>query len=243
MLDGIYLVGADGERDNVTVVREILEAMGQPRQGGNRGQVRHPGAVGERSFWFQVNPLIINEAMAYIAMMQGQLMHRVTKWWLGLSSQVRASFGYSFAIVGFISTIMSVLGLTLKDYVPSLRYGFAVIVATYGIVWLLVFLVIGRLYRHSISLIIRSTRVSVKVGDIFNAEGLRVIGCDNCFDTRVDDVVIAKNSLQGQLVLGHGSAEEIRLAVEAEARKRGIEKGDDGRYTFPSVQLCVTRVR
>jgi len=70
-----YLVGADGERDNITVMRDILRAMGQapdallqrlrrgpradhpvvcrqrvlvaPRQGGHRGEVRSPGAVGE----------------------------------------------------------------------------------------------------------------------------------------------------------------------------------------------------
>ena len=70
-----YLIGADGEKDNITVLREILRAMGRPedafdwvrdrpghdrryaidpsklrRELGHRGQVRRAGAVGRPSF-------------------------------------------------------------------------------------------------------------------------------------------------------------------------------------------------
>ena len=43
---------------------------------------------------------------------------------------------------------------------------------------------------------------------------MRVIGCDTHFDTRIDDVVIAKKSLHGQLFLNHGKLEEIEKNIE-----------------------------
>ena len=80
---------------------------------------------------------------------------------------------------------------------------------------------------------IRQTPVSISCGDIFDTEGFIVIGCDTHYDTRVDDIVISKRSLHGKLVLEHGKEEDIKAAVEKEARRLHLSANSDGLYDFP----------
>ncbi len=74
---------------------------------------------------------------------------------------------------------------------------------------IITYITLGRIFNNSVKLTIRQTSVSVDCGNIFEAQGLRVIGCDTHFNTVVDDIVISKKSLHGQLVLEHGSKDEI----------------------------------
>ena len=60
-----------------------------------------------------------------------------------------------------------------------------------------------------------------------------MIGCDTHFSTRVDDVVISKKSLHGQLILEHGDKDEIEVAITTEANKLGLQRDDNGLYDFP----------
>ena len=98
---------------------------------------------------------------------------------------------------------------------------------------LIIYVIIGQIFKESVNIQIRETSVLINCGNIFSASGLRVIGCDTHFDTRVDDVVISKTSLHGQLVLEHGKKSEIELAVEAEASRLGLQKNNYGFYDFP----------
>lgn len=52
-------------------------------------------------------------------------------------------------------------------------------------------------------------------------------------DSRVNDIIISKKSLHGQLILEHGSADEISMAIEAEAKRLGLQKNNEGLYDFP----------
>ncbi len=47
------------------------------------------------------------------------------------------------------------------------------------------------------------TTVVIKSGDIFKEDGLKAIAFNEYFDTRVDDKIIAKKSLNGQFILNH----------------------------------------
>lgn len=160
-------------------------------------------------------------------------MNELRNWWLSLSKRVKTSISASVALIGAASTIMSIIGVTVKDYVNDLRVGIALVVVVFTVLAAIVFWVIGVRYRDSVSLIVRGTPVTVKLGDIFKQKGMKVIGCDNRFDTRIDDIVIAKRSLHGQLVLKHGNVKEIRATVEKEAIRRGINMDEDGLYRFP----------
>lgn len=47
------------------------------------------------------------------------------------------------------------------------------------------------------------TTVVIKSGDIFKEDGLKAIAFNEYFDTRVDDKIISKKSLNGQFILNH----------------------------------------
>lgn len=160
------------------------------------------------------------------------MIKRIWKLYNNLSSRIRTSIYLSIAIVGFFSTIMSIIGVALNDWTKNGWLSIAVVLATVIVVAIIVFVIIGQIYRDSVSMTINNIPVSIECGDIFKEEGWRVIGCDTHFDTRVDDVVISKKSLHGKLVLEHGKAEEIDSVVEKEAQRRALVKNKNGLYDF-----------
>ncbi len=103
----------------------------------------------------------------------------------------------------------------------------------YLILCLIIYVIIGQIFKESVSIQIRKTSILINCGNIFSASGLRVIGCDTHFDTRIDDVVISKTSLHGQLFLEHGRKSEIEMVVEKEAIRLGLQKDNNGLYDFP----------
>lgn len=161
-------------------------------------------------------------------------MKKIYNWYTNLSQQIQDSIIISITMVGFISTILSILGISLGDWKYSnvwMRIG--LVFVAFMVICGLVYCVIGRIFRDSVSLTIRRTPVSISCGDIFESSGWKIIGCDTHFDTRVDDIVISKKSLHGQLILNYGKKEEIEAVVEAEAKKLGLQKKNDGLYNFP----------
>ncbi|MCR4904276.1 MAG: DUF6430 domain-containing protein [Butyrivibrio sp.] len=163
----------------------------------------------------------------------GKYIEGIWKWYNRLSNRVRTSAKISFGIVGLISTLFTITGFSLAACFNSVCARLVVVFIMLCISYAFVHEVIGWIYKDSISFNIRSIPVEVLVGDIFTVPGFKVIGCDTHFDTRVDDVVISKTSLHGQLVLKHGKKEEIEEAIERKAQTLGLTKNDDGLYDFP----------
>lgn len=161
-------------------------------------------------------------------------MSRIHKWYTSLSKRVRDSIFISASLVGMLSTVLSILGVSLGDLNGAsiwLRIG--IVIATFFLLCVVIYVAIGKVFKNAVSLSIRQTDVVINCNDIFAADGFRVIGCDTHFDTRVDDIIIAKKSLHGQLVLEHGKKEDIKKVVEAEAVRLGLKKNRDGLYNFP----------
>lgn len=161
-------------------------------------------------------------------------MKKMYNWYNNLSQQVRDSITISITVIGLISTILSILGISLGDWKSStvwMRIG--IVFVAFVVIYSFVNLTIGRIFRDSVGLTIRQTSISISCGDIFDASGWKIIGCDTHFDTRVDDIIISKKSLHGQLVLNHGKKEEIETVVEKEAKRLGLQKNKDGLYNFP----------
>ena len=161
-------------------------------------------------------------------------MNKIYKWYTGLSKRVRDSVIISATLVGTIATILSILGISLGDWQDSnffIRIG--VVIGIFLLLYMISYIIIGNIFSESVKLTIRNTSVSIECGDIFNASGLRVIGCDTHFSTIVDDVIISKKSLHGQLILEHGDKDEIEAAITTEANKLGLQKDSNGLYDFP----------
>lgn len=159
-----------------------------------------------------------------------------------LPKQVKDSFKLSFCLVSGVSILLSLLGTSMKDILPldsvqpeflSTVMRFFVLLFVYLAVVCGIWFCIEKKYENSIALNIGGNRVTIRLGDIFKQKAWRVIGMDTHFDTTVDDIVISKNSLHGQLVLKHGNTESIKIAVQKEAQRRHILPDENGRYTFP----------
>ncbi len=56
---------------------------------------------------------------------------------------------------------------------------------------------------NSININIEGSNVIVKVGDIFQQDGLKVIAFNEYFDTQVDNKIISENSLNGIFIKTH----------------------------------------
>ena len=161
-------------------------------------------------------------------------MNKFFNWYNQLSKRTRNSIIISATIIGMISTVLSILGISLCDLKnTNLFIRIGIVIGAFLLLCCIIYVLIGLIYKKSISLTIRNTPVTVVCGNIFETEGLRVIGCDTHFDTRIDDIVISKKSLHGQLFLEHGNIEEIKKKIEEEANRRGLQKNSVGLYDFP----------
>lgn len=161
-------------------------------------------------------------------------MDRIYYWWDGLSNQVRDSIIITLALFGIISTILTILGISLSDCKElSIWQRMGSVFLVFLLTVFLTYIIIGEIFKKFVKLTIRNTLVSVGCGDIFETSGFRVIGCDTHFDTRVDDIIISKKSLHGQLVLQYGKKDEIEAVVIKEAKRLELQKNNEGLYEFP----------
>lgn len=161
-------------------------------------------------------------------------MKKICKQLCSLSKRLRDSINISIGIIGFASTVAGILGYSLTDIqFSNLLIRFLIVVITAILIGLVAYILIGIIFKDNIDLEVNQTYVEISCGDIFKTAGWKVIGCDTCFRTQVDDVVISKKSLHGQLVLNHGNADEIDKLVEATAIKMNISKNENGLYEFP----------
>lgn len=161
-------------------------------------------------------------------------MKRVYAWYSNLPKRIRDSIICAIAIVGFISTTLSILGISLGDWeTSSLGIRITVVIVGFVVITVIAYVTLGKIFNNSVKLTIQRTPVLICCGDIFEEPGMKVIGCDTHFDVRVDDIVISRKSLHGQLVLDHGESEAIKVAIEMEAKRRGIKADKQGLYSFP----------
>ncbi|HDX9614770.1 TPA: hypothetical protein ROY01_006002 [Bacillus toyonensis] len=97
-----------------------------------------------------------------------------------------------------ISTILSLLliGITIPDdwKLIALIGLFAILFIIYIGMWIQA----NRMTK--IELNINNSTVHIKLGNVFEEDGLKVISFNEYFDTRVDDTLISSNSLNGQYI-------------------------------------------
>jgi len=124
------------------------------------------------------------------------------------------SFKVAFTILGGVGIVVSFTSFSLVS-VGKLPTQIGVVVLTY------VILIIGTLYvkykisKNEVTLNIRGMKVIVKEGDILASTGWKLIPFNEYFDTQVDDVIIAHNSLNGKYIdsLGDNDKEALKQAI------------------------------
>ncbi len=94
-------------------------------------------------------------------------MKKIYNWYTTLSRQIRDSITASVTVVGLISTILSVLGISLGDWKNSnvwMRIG--IVFVAFVVIYSFVYFAISRIFRDSVRLTIRQTSISISCGDI-----------------------------------------------------------------------------
>lgn len=160
-------------------------------------------------------------------------LKRVNGWFHKLPKRFQNSILFSMSVVGFASTILTVLGESLRFVSDNLWIRIGIIILSTIILAFGYYIVIGNVYKDSVELRIAKTLIEISCGDLFKTPGYKVIGCDTHFDTRVDDVVISKNSLHGKLLLEHANIDDVKIKIEESAKRYGLKKNVDGLYDLP----------
>ena len=115
---------------------------------------------------------------------------------------VKKSVRYSFSIVASLSTIAGIWGYTVKDINPQWqwwKWGL-ILVTVFIILFSIIYAGIRSLAHKPYKTIINGKPVEIKAGDLFAENGWKVIPFNDQYDTQVDDVVIAHNSLNGKMI-------------------------------------------
>lgn len=150
------------------------------------------------------------------------------------TKRTRDSLTISFTILVGLSSILAIAGVSLEKLTSFCVWqNLLILLSIYIISCVIVYTSIGWIFKKSIQLSIRKMTITIKTGNIFKEPGLRVIGCDRNFTTIVDDVVISKSSLHGQLVENHGSADDINAAVAKAAQELNLKQNTEKKYKFP----------
>ncbi len=164
-------------------------------------------------------------------------MFSIKFWYKSLSKQAQSSIHAVSFILAILSSALSILGISWNSFECiasiSIVYRFLFFAVAIFLLWWGIYLFIGKKYRDKIEIPNKQMSITVTYGDIFEAPGWRVIGCDTNFRTQVDDYVISKKSLHGQLVLEHGDADEIKALVESEAKLLHLKRNENGFFDFP----------
>lgn len=140
-------------------------------------------------------------------------------------------------VIGVISTFMAVSDVSLSDLLPKGSGCLArllVLVALFIFLAVLAAVVAYCRSKRGVRLAINGMDVDVAVGDLFAADGVKVIPFDEYFDTQVDDKVISRNSLNGIFVERYADRNVLKRTVEEQQPSflRPFEAGD-GRICYP----------
>lgn len=119
-----------------------------------------------------------------------------------ISITIKKSLQYAFSIIAGASTIAGIWGYTLKDINEQLQWWQCgiILLASFIIISSIIFFILDRLKHKEYNTTVNGISVKIKVGDIFNEKGLKVIPFNERYDTEVDDVIIAHNSLNGKMI-------------------------------------------
>ncbi len=122
-------------------------------------------------------------------------------------------------ILAVIETFLTISSISL-ECVWGGQTWFSKLLIVIGLFLILVGVIIYLKYRkvkNGIDLNIRGINVSIKIGDIFKANGWRVIAFNEYFDTVVDDVIIAHNTINGKFIDNYvGDIDDLNQVICSE---------------------------
>lgn len=157
--------------------------------------------------------------------------------WTSSKARWKDSLTISLAILTSAQAIAEVTGLFDLEAVESLSWWIKLIWIFVIFIILMVVSFIGKLLisRRGIRLNIGDNQVLIKQADIFSQDGLKLIPFNEYFDTTVDDIIIAHNSLNGIFIdLYIDDINELRQTIQNTETVKGAKPHlVKGRYKYP----------
>ncbi|MFC5705118.1 macro domain-containing protein [Aeromonas eucrenophila] len=114
-------------------------------------------------------------------------------------------YKYASGITAFIAAVVLFWDIPAKIKTPSGLVCIATLLVVYIVIW------IKANKLQSIDLSVEGSTVTIKVGDIFSEDGLKIIAFNEYFDTQVDDKIIAHRSLNGIFITQHMSCSVAQI--------------------------------
>ncbi len=128
-----------------------------------------------------------------------------------------------------------------KQYIKYIIMGILVFILLISYI----FIYIYEIKSRTVKLKINNTEVNIFFGDIFDAKGKKVIAFNEYFDTQVDDIIIARKSLNGQVIDKKYIDKEVfdKLVEENNELIKGKmnskrKGGKLQRYKLGQIQVC-----
>lgn len=146
---------------------------------------------------------------------------------------------WPLGIIGSVGTAFTISGTSTQDFYPIENcvdwiITIFTVLLTFLLFWVISAYIAAKRADKGIFLKIRGIKVVIKKGDIFESKDLKLIPFNEYFDTKVDDVVIARNSLNGEFIKGHANIEDLQETIkQAEEIPNLKSREKDGRRKFP----------
>jgi hypothetical protein len=156
---------------------------------------------------------------------------------INISKQWKDSFAWAFAILAGIETVFAVSSISFEkifegqNWLVRLLY----VIALFVIISAVTFFIKYLISKRGITIAVGNTTVTIKQGDIFKANGWKVIAFNEYFDTSVGQV-ISSTSLNGIFIEKHVSdINDLNEVIASETDDNTKYKRDtkNSRDVFP----------
>lgn len=138
------------------------------------------------------------------------------------SPKVRRQYASVVAVISAVSAFY-----LIAVEIPVDQRGRYLIAATVALIGVYLTVWLKANFKRHAKLNINSSSVIVRVGDIFQEEGLKAIAFNEYFDTIVDDSIISKSSLNGKYLLNLSSdgvaSLDNNIANDVRLKERQVE--------------------
>lgn len=139
---------------------------------------------------------------------------------------IKKSMCCSYAMISAIGMILSIFGYNIRDLYPDQIWWVYVVcllifwIVLTSILFLLIYCYKEAMKHKPYETEINGKSVNIKVGDIFREIGLKVIPFNERYDTKVDDVIISHNSLNGIMIDRYVKIlNELNETIKSDANK------------------------
>ena len=147
------------------------------------------------------------------------------------------SFIVALGIIASIETLFAITNFGLEDFaaIDDWWKKALIIIVVFLLFWIATACIKAYRANKEIVLKIRGIKVTVKVGDIFESPNWKLIPFNEFYDTKVDDVVIAHNSLNGKFITEHLlDVEDLQKVLTQAEEVHGLKnKSIGGRLACP----------